>query len=392
MKLAFDISDLATGQADGTTRYTYELAKRLPELAPEHDWLFFSPSEPSKNYTLHPTPYTLVKSPWPKYWTQTRFAFDLFRHQPDVLFMPIQQLPYLRPRKMKTVAVIHDVAFHEFGQQYTAKDWVLQHVFTPYATREADELICVSQATADDVAHYYGRDENVHVVHHGVDHEAFHPATDDERAQGWRKLNENYPKLRRPFILYVGQLQPRKNIAGLVEAFETLRRRPVTTPGESPAVTLAGEVTGPLQLVIAGSHGWLKGPIVRRINESPARDDIQLLGRVPDALLPALYWNAEAYVLPSFYEGFGMPILEAMASGCPVVTSNVSCLPEVARQAGGQAGSAAVLVDPYSSHAIATGIREALENKMTWRASGLARAQEFSWDTTARATLEVLLS
>ena len=398
MRIGFDISDLATGRADGTTRYTYELAKRLPELAPEHEWLFFSPGPIHPSYQLPATGPQVITSPWPKYWTQSRLPFDLFKYQPDVLFMPIQQLPYLRPRKMKTVAVMHDLAFHEFGQQYTAKDWALQHIFAPYAAREANELICVSQATADDVAKYYGREQNVRVVHHGVNHEVFRGASDQEPVTSWQKLREAYPKLEQPFILYVGQLQPRKNLTGLIEAFEEL-----TGKGNPPLSGLSSdkqeiphpqplslERRGELNLVVAGSHGWLQKPILERIENSPARNSIQLLGRVPDELLPMLYQNAEVFVLPSFYEGFGMPILEAMASGCPVVTSNVSCMPEVARQSGGQAGSAAVLVDPYDTQSIANGIRQALHNKDELRAKGLRRAKEFSWDVTANQTLEVL--
>lgn len=350
MKIGFDISDLVAGQADGTTRYTYELAKRLPELAPQHEWLFFAPGDVHENYSLLEFPNAkLIKSPFPKYWTQARLWLDLYKHKPDVLFMPIQQLPILRPRRMKTGAVVHDLAVHKFPQQFTWKDWALLHIFSAQVAREADEIIAVSQATKDDIQKFYGRAENVSVVHHGLDHEKFKPQEYSDRI-----VSEKY-------ILYVGQIQPRKNLARLIEAFEALQ-------------------LNDLNLVIAGGYGWLQKPILKRIESSPAKEKIKLLGRVADEKLPQLYSQAEVFVLPSLYEGFGMPVLEAMACGTPVVTSNVSSLPEVA-------GNAAVLVDPNSAENISQGIKKAIADKEKLRVAGLQHAVDFDWDETARQTL-----
>lgn len=274
------------------------------------------------------------------------------------MFMPIQQIPYLRPGKMKTVAVVHDLAVHLYPEQFRYKDWLLLHVFSAHAVREADDIIAVSQATADDVAKYYGRTQRVHVIHHGVDHERFRVSGGEVSIRAFKK----------PYILYVGQLQPRKNLVRLIRAFEQLKwSRPE------------------LQLVIAGGHGWLKQPILEAIKKSSAAKDIVLPGVVPDNLLPALYRQAEVFVLPSLYEGFGMPILEAMACGCPVVTSNVSSMPEVA-------GEAAVLVEPIDTESIAAGIKEALGRREDLTRRGLRRARQFSWEKVAVQTLEVILS
>lgn len=123
MRIGFDISDLATGRADGTTRYTYEMAKRLPVVGSEHEWIFFSPGQIDKKFDLSGVDFKLASSPWPKYWTQLRLPWDLYRYGVDVLFMPIQQIPYIRPGKMKTVSVVHDLAFHKYPEQFTYKDW-----------------------------------------------------------------------------------------------------------------------------------------------------------------------------------------------------------------------------------------------------------------------------
>jgi glycosyltransferase involved in cell wall biosynthesis len=172
--------------------------------------------------------------------------------------------------------------------------------------------------------------------------------------------------VRQPYLFFLSTLQPRKNLIRLIEAFEGLDDVDLT-------------------LVLAGRSGWLADPIERRIAESPARARIQRLGHVPDALVPALYNGAAVFVLPSLYEGFGMGVLEAMASGCPVVTSNRSSLPEVA-------GHAAVLVDPFDVGSIIAGIELALqpEQRAELVQAGLQRAGSCTWERAARQTLAAI--
>ncbi len=366
MKVAFDASDLSTNRADGTTRYTRELAERLPRLAPEIQWDWHAPTDFDLQSHANATKHI---SPFIKYWTQARLPWELYRHPADVLFMPIQQLPLMRSSKMKTVAVIHDLAVHKFPQQFRRKDWVLLHWFSAQVAREADEIIAVSQATANDVLEYYGRSKHVTVVPHGVDHKKFRrPININEHELAWDKLKTWQSKLTRPYILFVGQIQPRKNITGLVGAFEILAQKDTD-----------------LQLVIAGGHGWLQDPILKRIQNSSVSQRIIVTGRVPESLLTPLYWHAEVLALPSFYEGFGMTVLEAQACGCPVVTSNVSSLPEVA-------GDAAILVNPDNKTEIADGISSVRQRKDQLISQGLTWAAKFTWERTTRATLEVIKS
>ncbi|MDP3997156.1 MAG: glycosyltransferase family 1 protein [Candidatus Andersenbacteria bacterium] len=364
MKISFDVSDLGTNRADGTTRYTTELARRLPLLGGEDGWVYHAAS----NFELGGELSRVTKSvtPWPKYWTQLRLPFDLYKYKPDVLFMPIQQLPYVRPRSMKTVAVIHDLAVHKYPEQFTYKNWALLHVFSAYVAREADEIIAVSQTTADDIASYYGRTKNVHVIYHGVDYDKFYVPDEYALEQSRKFLSANDASFNNPYLLYVGQMQPRKNLVRLVEAFEQLV-----------------EDLPDYNLVIAGGHGWLQKPILERIKNSQVRGRIILPGAVDDEMLRALYWNARVFVLPSLYEGFGLPVLEAFASGCPVVTANVSSLPEVA-------GDAAVLVEPKDVASIAAGIRQALENREELIRKGIVQAKKFTWDKCAQETGTVI--
>jgi glycosyltransferase involved in cell wall biosynthesis len=367
MKIGFDVSDLTTGRADGTTRYTYELAKRLPGLDSRHEWTYYAPGNIAGRYEINDVKYEMRISKWPKYWTQMRLPWDLYRFKPDVLFMPIQQIPYLRPSKMKTVAVVHDLAVHKYPEQFTYKDWALLHTFSAYVARQADEVIAVSKATADDIEKYYGRTEDVSVVYHGVDHQRFRkPRDDEEKKAAWRKIKEQLPGIGQPYVLYVGQIQPRKNLIRLIDAFDQI-----------------GAKDRDVQLVVAGGHGWLKKEILERAEKARCKERIHMVGTVSDELLSGLYWNADSFVLPSLYEGFGMPILEAMACGCPVVTSSVSSMPEVA-------GGAAILVDPGDVESIAEGIDKARADREKLRELGIKRASQFDWEKAAKETMQVL--
>jgi glycosyltransferase involved in cell wall biosynthesis len=211
--------------------------------------------------------------------------------------------------------------------------------------------------------------EKIVVVHHGVAGR-FRPHEDDRRSlvDGVQPDASQQPATpREPYFLYVGTIQPRKNLVRLLEAFAQL------SP-EAP------------RLVIAGKRGWLSAPIERRAAELGLAERVVFAGYVPDAELPGLLRGALAFVFPSLYEGFGMPVLEAMAAGVPVLTSSTSALPEVA-------GDAALLVDPCDTAAIAGGMARLAGDaslRADLRARGLARAAEFTWERCARETLAVL--
>lgn len=369
MNIGFDGSDLCTNRADGTTRYTKELLQRLPSLLKGHTIHVFAPGPQPKSLSLDSN-VMWHSSPWPKWWTQMRLPFELFREHIDVLFMPIQQLPIIRPRNMKTVSVIHDLAFHTYGKQTTYKDWLLLHAFTAQVARQADAIIAVSQSTANDISHVYGRTKNLYTIPHGVNTHEFYIGTSEQKDTARNRLLEKYPKLKHPYILSVGQIQPRKNFARLISAFELLKR---------------SKEYANLHLVIGGSHGWLQESVTKRVNTSIQKPFIHMLGRVPDELLLPLYWNAQVFALVSLYEGFGLPVLEAMASGTAVVASNTSSLPEVF-------GTAGVSVNPHKAGSIRNGLQQALANRAALQEQGIEQAKKFNWDTTAQKVASILLS
>lgn len=370
MRIALDGSDLATERVEGPSVYAGELLPRLSRVLVErgHTVVTYAPAV-LRQATVTGEVRVIPGSP---YWTQRALARALLHDRPDVLFLPIQMLPLIRPRRMKTVAVVHDLEFLKYPGTYTWSNRLLLKFFTRHAAHAATQLVAVSRYTKDDVVQTYGRAAaDITVVHHGVDHRRF---------QELRIMNtELWDDVRRrhsvpeTFILFVGALQPRKNIVGLLMAYERLVAMP---PGSSPIP----------DLVLVSGGGWKEQPLLARIRLSPARGRIHVVRRLAHNELAACYRRAAVFVLPSFSEGFGMPVLEAMAAGVPVVTSNTSSLPEVA-------GDAAILVDPNDPVAIAEAMSRVLRDEMLRRSlveKGTERARRFTWDQTAAQTANVI--
>jgi glycosyltransferase involved in cell wall biosynthesis len=265
----------------------------------------------------------------------------------------------------KTVVTIHDLCYAHYPQTASWRNrWLLRRRLQADA-RRADAIFAVSGATRRDVLDLLGvAEEKVHVIYEGVADE-FRPITDEE---GLAEVRARYG-LASPFILFVGTVEPRKNLVRLIEAFRLLTN--------SPGL--------PHRLVIVGGKGWADKAIYQALDPLRRAGRAVLTGRAGQQDLPFIYNLADAFVLPSLCEGFGLPLIEAMACGTPVVTSNAFCMPEIA-------DGAAVLVDPLSVASIADGIRRVVEDSQLreqLKRKGLARAKDFSWENAARKTLDV---
>lgn len=231
--------------------------------------------------------------------------------------------------------------------------------------RSARRIICVSQCTLDLTAELFKLDrDRMHVVHNGVS-----PQFKPQAKLTVRAAMAERHGLHRPYLLYVGKLEARKNIVRLLEAFDRFRR----------------ETRDDALLVLAGARSPMSGGIDETIERLQLGPDVREIGYVPDADLPALYGGARMFVFPSLWEGFGIPAIEAMACGTPVLTSNLSALPEVC-------GNAALLVDPYDVNDIAHGMLQLWRDDEladTLSARGLRNARRFDWGRTALATARV---
>jgi len=367
MVIGFDASRTQLAERAGPENYTYNLLENLLKTDDRNFYrLYYQPQAPSlelapwsrtSNFEYHPIR-------WPKLWTQAGLALECFLNPPDVLFVPAHTIPLIRRSGLKTVVTIHDVGFQKFLEQYQRRWWRLYGGrISNFAARASTHVIAVSESTKRDLIEKLGvAPDKITVVYEGVDHEKFRPKADQPLAG----------KVDREYLLFVGTVQPRKNLVRLIDAFSSLSSR---FPN--------------LDLVIAGKEGWLANEIYAAPKDFGVEKEVKFLGYVPTDKVVSLMNGARALVFPSLYEGFGLPVLEAMACGCPVVTSNISSLPEVAGEAG-------ILVDPYSVEDIARGISQVLELKGKARQitieQGIKHAKKFTWRKAAEETIEVFES
>jgi len=295
-------------------------------------------------------------------WEQIGLPIAIVRQGIELFHSPIG-LPVLCP--VPGLTTVHDVCFRTHPETFTRRMGTYFRVFLPLATRRARLVLTVSEASARGLEELLGVPrEKIRVVPNGIAAD-FKPVTD---AGTLRQVRERYG-LPKTFVLYVGTLEPRKNLIRLVQACDRLWH--------------AGRLDQPLVLI--GKRGWLADELFQFIEDAGCRDRVILPGYVAREDLPAIYSAAAVCAYPSLCEGFGLPPLEAMACGTPVVASTATSLPEVL-------GDAASLVDPLDVDAIAEAIRSVIEDdalRMRLCAAGLARAREFTWEATARRTLAV---
>ncbi|MGB9880388.1 MAG: glycosyltransferase family 4 protein, partial [Anaerolineae bacterium] len=264
-----------------------------------------------------------------------------------------------------SVVTVHDLGYLYYPQVYTRwARWYLRWS-TSYNARAAAHLIADSEATKRDLLqHCRTPPDKVTVIYPGYD-PSFAPVEDQARLAAVRQ-RYGIPAL---YVLYVGTLQPRKNLLGLLDAFAVLAKEDQET-----------------HLVLAGKKGWLYQPLFAHAEQLGLEERVHFIGYVPQEDLPALISGARVFVLPSFYEGFGLPVLEAMACGTPVICSNVASLPEVA-------GDAAILVDLHNTEQLEQAISQVLTDpslRHDLTEKGLRRVQHFSWQKCAQQTLQLL--
>jgi len=284
-------------------------------------------------------------------------ALDVF-YSPDFLLLPTR-------RATRTALTVHDFSFLHYPEYFVPKLVQYLNQTVPRSVDRADLVLADSQATrADLIAHLGTSPDKVQVLYGGVD-ARFRP----EQEPGEReRLESRYGIGERPYIFSVGTIQPRKNYIRLIRAFAKLDR--------SHSHRFAD-----LELLIAGGQGWLYQDIFAEADKHG--DRVRILGFVDDVDLPALYRNATLFAFPSLYEGFGFPVLEAMACGVPVISSNASSLPEVA-------GDAALLVDPLDVDSLIDAMARALDDEDFYQEMilrGIAQAAQFTWERAARQLL-----
>ncbi|UCF93737.1 MAG: glycosyltransferase family 4 protein [Desulfobacterales bacterium] len=361
MKICLDISPAVYRRA-GIGRYTRELTSALLDLGGEDEYVGFYNRASGANLDgcfsemTHLT-RDLPDKPWRLSVLTAHFlGISQDRWMPGIhIFHATDNLlPLLS--EVKSVFTLHDLAFRHHPETHTCLNRLFLRTMMPWFLRKADTVVADSESTRRDALKFYKlKQSKIRVIYPGV-HPRFRPVHDLERLAAVRRRYA----LPARFLLFVGSIEPRKNLETLLEVFRNLR------PDE-------------VRLVIAGERGWRYRTTLECLQSSDLRRKLILTGFVPDDDLPVLYSLAEAFVYPSLYEGFGLPVLEAMACGTPVITSNSSSLPEVA-------SDAAIMVAPRDVRGWLRALDQIIQNsvlKAELRQRGLRRARGFSWESTA---------
>lgn len=362
----------------GINEYAFNLLLAISNWQLEnpavHEFVIYLKTKPHKDLPKERNGWKYRVIPFPKLWTQTRLPFDLFFHspRPDVFFSMTHYAPRFAP--MPTVVAVMDLGFLQTPEQFTVKDFNQLKNWTEYSVRNAKRVIAISEYTKQDILKTFSKKpEDVVVTHLACSPEITGPVHDP-------KVLKKYG-ITKPYFLFLGSLKPNKNVEGLIRAFYELINTP--SPSASPP-KLGGDQEGVpvgVNLIIAGKKAWLYASIFELVRSLKLDDRVIFTGFVEESEKPVLLTESMAYILPSFMEGFGIPVLEAMVCGTPVVISKVASLPEVG-------GDAAIYIDPHDIKSIAQGIMEASGSKRSqWVKLGKERVKLFNWAKTAQETI-----
>ncbi len=345
----------------GSSVYCFELLKNLAKIDVKNNYEIFLPQSPTNDLPKATDTWKYRILPSRKMWTITSLSLNLLKDRSlDVFFTPTHYLPIFAPKK--SVVSILDVSYLYFPELFKKKDLIQLKKWTSYSAKKSMKILTISESSKNDIIKEYGvKEEKVEVIYPGINK----VSSSKYRVLSMDKLGKKFG-INGKYILFVGTLQPRKNITRLIEAYS--------------------KIETDVSLIIVGRRGWKYEEILNAPEKYNVKDKVLFLENVTDEELPVLYKNAEFFILPSLYEGFGIPVLEAMNYGTPVITSNVSSLPEAG-------GDAALYVDPNSVSDISEKMKKLLEDdnlKKQLIEKGKKQVEKFSWEKSTRETLAVL--
>ena len=366
MRIAIDAHSVGA-RLGGNETYAINLIEALAQIDQTNHYTIYVTKPPAvdrfanrwPNFTVRLTlPHTpIVRIP-------LTLSRELRRHPVDLLHVQYTAPPFA---PCPIVTTIHDLAYEHLPETFNRRSWMQMRLTVRRTARRAAQIITVSEYSRQDIIKTYGIDPELVTVTPEAAPHSFARVTDEDRLSNVRK---SYG-IERDYILSLCSIQPRKNLVRLIQAYSLLRRS--HPEGKLP------------QLVLAGKRAWLDNETMRAAQRDELSADIRFTGYVADEDLNALYSGATCFVYPSYFEGFGLPVLEAMKCGTPVIAGNRTSIPEVA-------GEAALLFDPFDVNSLVEALTRVVndsEYRATLSVKGLQRANEFSWQTTARLTLAV---
>jgi glycosyltransferase involved in cell wall biosynthesis len=416
MLIGIDASRANRGHKSGTEWYSYYLIKALAKIDKTNQYILYT-DQPlihglldlscakancsrtdiqydEDGYQKLISPHNnfkakIVSWPFKYFWTLGALSLEMLRAKPDVLFIPAHGLPLIHPQK--TVATIHDIGFKQEKKLYNPErlgyrlkgwDWLIGLVTfgkhkatsldyldwsTDFALKQAKAIITISEFSKQElIKHYQATPNKIKVIHNGYNDELFNFEPKEEHLSA---VLQTYG-IERPYIFYVGRLEKKKNIAKLIEAYALARQN--------------FGVKHKLYLVGDASYGY--DEIKYLIHEFAVDRYVVTTGWIEESHLPFIFKGGDAFIFPSKYEGFGIPLLQAMAAGTPIAASNIASIPEIA-------GKSALYFNPDDAYDIAEKIANLIQNKSLAKdliKNGLERSQDFSWEKCAKDTLDLL--
>ena len=365
MTIGIDASRAFVKTKTGIEEYAYRVIKHLRDCLGDQPVVLYLDSRVNEKKYIDfelPQNWKVKFLRAPIFWTQARLSLEMLFRPVDVLFVPAHTVPLIHPKN--TIVTIHGLEYEFCPGAYSFWQRFYMRLVIKNSCRWAKRIIAVSKNTKKDLTRLYKVPEGkIEVIYEGISDNNFQFSIFN-----FQKVFND--KIFKPYFLFIGRLEERKNITGIVESFEILKKKHKV----------------PHKLILVGKFGFGAERIKSKISESDYRNDIILTGYVSDNEKSDLLKNAEIFLFPTFYEGFGLPILEAQSVGTPVVTSNISSMPEVA-------GESTVLVDPKDSSAIAEAAYKLISDesyKNDIIQKGLENVKRFSWEKCAREVADII--
>jgi glycosyltransferase involved in cell wall biosynthesis len=362
MKIGIDGRALLSLQKTGVENYIFNLIKGLARIDKKNKYVIYLHKESGGLAREFPANFSFRALKFPFLWTQIRLPIDFLFEKPDIFFFPAHSMPFLG--RSKAVVVIQDLAFLHLPEIYPLNERIRLSLLTKNAIKKATHIIAISESTKKDILKFYSiPSAKISVIYHGYDEEVFKPNPTEKIV----KIKQKY-KLKNPYIIFLATLH-KHSLERLIKAFYLLKKKKF-----------------PQKLVLVGKPGWLYRDLLDLIKKLDLKKEIILPGYVPIADVPLLLQGAEAFVFPSLYEGFGLPVLEAMACGVPVIASSVASIPEIVDDVG-------ILINPYNVKEMAEVMEKIIKNptlSQKLRKKGLKKAKLFSWRKCIQETLKII--
>lgn len=366
MNIGFDGYETNVPLRVGIGRFAFEILLQIYAKDRKNSYTVFLPGSPLKDLPPECANFRYKVIPSVGLWTLIGLPLGLKRSNIDLFFSPTHYIP--RFTHVSRIVSVMDLSYLHYPELFRRRDLYKLKNWSEYSIRNCVKIITISEFTKKEITKFYNVNPNkIVVAYPGIDLKRFN-SDKRETSAGRIRMRKKFGIVNK-YLLFVGTLQPRKNISRLLEAWDKLKRN-----GNN------------LQLVIVGNKGWLYQDIYSTLERLKSKDSVLILSGVSDADMPSIYQNAEAFCLPSLYEGFGIPVLEAMACGIPTVISDTSSLPEIG-------SDASIYINAQDVSSIAGGLEKILsldsEEKNRIIKKGLENIKRFNWQDAGSKVLEV---